>query len=133
MPPIDTIKAKTGFGKERETASGVRLAVQWENSIPKFKLRKEINAQGQIYLPKDVRTFDNRSDIEKGDALSLDIFAPSYSNRLQTERREHRCKYVDVSVISGHRVTIPAEVRHELDLQEGDTIAVHAYWKMSDE
>jgi len=133
MSIIQSIKERLGLSKERQTEIGFMPKERRENEIPKFKLRKDVNAQGQIYLPKETRTFENRSDVSKGDVYSLDIFAPTYTNRLQTERKNHRRRFVDVSVISGHRITIPAEVRKELDIREGDTIAVHAYWQESGE
>jgi bifunctional DNA-binding transcriptional regulator/antitoxin component of YhaV-PrlF toxin-antitoxin module len=129
MQLLDTIKAKLGLqSDERTTELSYLPSGKRDEFRPKFRLTKEVNADGQIYLPKDVRTFENRSDIEPGDNFSLDIFAASYGDAVtSSEQRQAREQYVDASVISGHRITIPAEVRKELDIREGDTIAVHGY------
>jgi AbrB family looped-hinge helix DNA binding protein len=133
MSVIGWIKGRLGLTESGSDTIEVMPRTERATS-PKFKLRKEVNAQGQIYLPADTRSFESRADIERGDNFSLDIYAPAYEHsRLPSEKAEIRQKYVDVTVAAGNRITIPAEVRHELDIREGDTIAVHAYHRMDDE
>lgn len=133
MSVIGRIKEALGLTEKRSDTIDIMPREERDHLRPKFKLRKEVNAQGQIYLPKEVRTFDGqRPDIDRGDNFSLDIYTPAYEDsRLPSEKAETRQRFVDVSVISGHRITIPAEVRHELDIREGDTIAVHGYSNIS--
>ena len=117
MSVIQSIKARLGFSTDTVSAIDYMPSERRDEQIPKFKLRKDVNEQGGIYLPKDVRTFDKRSNVKAGDRYSLDIFTA-----------DEREMFVDVSVNKGNRITIPAETRHSLDIQPDDTIAVHAYW-----
>jgi AbrB family looped-hinge helix DNA binding protein len=119
------------FGNNRPTEIGFMPKKCRESERPKFKIRKEVNQQGGIYIPAAARRFDKRSDVEAGDSLSLDVFSTEYGgdgfNRYNFER------HVDVTVNKGNRITIPKEVRDKIDIQEGDKIAVHAYWRSGKE
>jgi AbrB family looped-hinge helix DNA binding protein len=101
---------------------------QREHLKPKFILRKEVNNRGQIYIPKAVRVSSLGSNIDAGDSISIDIFTDGFSHSaLPSEKSNSREKYVDVTVTNNYMITIPKEVRDELNISGGDTIAIHAY------
>jgi len=107
---------------------------QREHLIPKFKLRKEVNNRGQIYIPKGIREANRWKNVEGGDSLSVDIFTDGFSqSALPSEKRNSREIYVDVTVTNNYMITIPKKVRDELNISGGDTIAIHAYTKINPE
>jgi AbrB family looped-hinge helix DNA binding protein len=119
------------FGEERSDTIDFMPKERRDMQNPKFKLRKEVNAQGQIYIPAEKRVPEFGSSVQEGDKYSLDVFAPDYGE--DSNRVDQREIHVDVNTTSGYRITIPAKVRRELDIREGDTIAIHAYWVESEE
>jgi AbrB family looped-hinge helix DNA binding protein len=120
------------FGDE-DTADSIDFMPKTRRKLyePKFKLRKDVNAAGQIYIPADTREDEHTSGVQEGDSYSLDIFVQGYGD---TDFTPDKCeKFVDVTVTKGFRITIPKDVRDELNIQPGDTIAVHAHWRNSSE
>jgi AbrB family looped-hinge helix DNA binding protein len=122
------------FGEEDTTETGsidFMPQTRRDERRPKFAMLKEVNAAGQIYIPADIRECDHMPDVKEGDKFSLDVFVEGYGESGWTN--DKREKFVHVTVTKGFRITIPKDTRDYLNIQPGDTIAVHAYSRNSSE
>jgi len=131
---LERIKRALGFDKSRPTEIATMPSPKRGHPVrPIFTLIKKMNSNGQIYIPVDERTADFGPTVSEGDTLSIDVFAPDYSQERTLHNRDRRERYVEVNVTTGYRITIPAEVRDDLWFEAGDRIAIHAYWRASEE
>ena len=115
--------------KEIEQMPTLRRARRF--SDPVGECIAEVNSKGQIHIPRSVRVSEIGPTITHGDILSIDVCAPGFFDGGPGKARHKRETFIDVRVTSNNMVTIPSEIRNKLDIREGDTIAVHMYWRNS--
>ena len=95
--------------------------------IPKAKVRRKVTTDYQVTVPAETRRQENSNHplpMEAGEIFSVDVFSPRYDSRDYSSFES----YVDMTLTQSGSFTIPKEVRERLDIQAGDTIALHIYW-----